>query len=169
MRQIIIACALIGLLAASAPHFLSRQSPEGRIPAAAESAEQPVSVNLARTVEVKADSDGHFYLEGDVNWRPVRFMVDTGATVVALRQSDAEAAGIRLRPGEFDQPVGTANGVTYAAAVELDTVAVEDVEVEAVRALVLPDAQLGISLLGGSFLNRLQRFEVADGTLRFEN
>jgi aspartyl protease family protein len=96
-------------------------------------------------------------------------MVDTGATVVALRQSDAQAAGIRPRRTDFNNPVQTANGTTMAAEAVLDSVIVQDVEVRNIRALVIPDEQLSISLLGGSFLNGLQRFEVADGTLIFEN
>jgi aspartyl protease family protein len=96
-------------------------------------------------------------------------MVDTGATVIALRESDAAAAGIRPRGADFEHPVATANGTTYAARAELDSVAVRDIEVSGVRALILPDDQLSISLLGGSFLNRLARFQVADGTLIFEN
>ncbi|MND06816.1 hypothetical protein D3C83_284300 [compost metagenome] len=56
-----------------------------------------------------------------------------------------------------------------AAETEIDSIVVEDIEVPRVRALVLPDDQLSISLLGGSFLNGLQRYEVADGRLIFEN
>jgi aspartyl protease family protein len=96
-------------------------------------------------------------------------MVDTGASVVALRQSDAVAAGLRPRSADFDQPVSTANGTAYAAAANLETVAVSDIEVNGVRALILPDEQLNVSLLGGSFLNRLERFQVESGTLIFEN
>jgi aspartyl protease family protein len=95
-------------------------------------------------------------------------MVDTGASVVALRESDAHAAGIRPRRADYDQPVATANGTAYAAAAEID-IAVEEIEIDGVRALVLPDEKLGISLLGGSFLNRLSRFQVEGGSLIFEN
>ena len=90
-------------------------------------------------------------------------------TVVALRQSDAEAVGIRVHDGDFTRPVATANGTAYAAEAELDSVAVREVEIGRVHALILPDDQLAISLLGASFLNRLARFEVQDGTLIFEN
>ena len=105
----------------------------------------------------------------EINARPVHLMVDTGATVVALRQSDAVSAGIRLMPGDFTNPVQTANGTTMAAETEIDSIMVEDIEVQRIRALVLPDDQLSISLLGASFLNGLERYEVADGTLIFEN
>jgi aspartyl protease family protein len=123
----------------------------------------------SRQVSIEADRDGHFYVDAEVNARPVRLMVDTGATVVALRQSDAVSAGIRLVPADFTNPVQTANGTTMAAETKIDSIMVEDIEVQQVRALVIPDDQLSISLLGGSFLNGLERFEVADGTLIFEN
>ncbi len=96
-------------------------------------------------------------------------MVDTGATVVALRASDAAAAGIRVRDADFVNPVQTANGTTNAAEALLESIAVSDIELHNVRALVVPDDRLAVSLLGGSFLHGLRRFEVADGTLVFEN
>ena len=171
MRPLIIACALIVLAALAVPDILQRRLGPPRPEAAAEAsaAGKPPSIRLARTVEVEAARDGHFYIEAEVNRQEVRFMVDTGATAVALRQTDAEAAGIRVHRLDFNRPVRTANGTTYAAPVELDSIAVADLEVSSVPALVLPDEQLGISLLGGSFLNRLRRFEVADGVLVLEN
>ncbi len=120
-------------------------------------------------MEVKAERDGHFYVDALVNFRPVRLMVDTGATVVALRVSDAEAAGIRVRDADFVNPVQTANGTTNAAEAMLESISVSDIELRNVRALIVPDEQLSVSLLGGSFLHGLRRFEVADGTLIFEN
>lgn len=65
--------------------------------------------------------------------------------------------------------MATANGTALAALVELDSIAVADIELERVRAVVLPDEQLGVSLLGTSFLSRLRRFEIAGDTLIFEN
>jgi aspartyl protease family protein len=131
--------------------------------------EETESSTAGLKVEVKAERDGHFYVAAEVNFHEVRFMVDTGATVVALRESDAAAAGIRPRPADFLYPVQTANGTTNAAEALLDSVTVAEIEVRNVRALVLPDEQLSVSLLGGSFLNGLDRFEVTDGTLIFEN
>lgn len=122
-----------------------------------------------REVRIKAGRDGHFYVDADVNLRPVRLMVDTGATVVALRASDAAAAGIRVRDADFTNPVQTANGQTRAAEAMLDSIAISDIELRHIRALIIPDDQLAISLLGGSFLHGLHRFEVEDGTLVFEN
>ena len=69
-------------------------------------------------------------------------MVDTGATVVALRASDAAAAGIRVRDADYVNPVQTANGTTNAAEAMLDSISVDDIEVSNIRALIVPDDQL---------------------------
>lgn len=175
MRSIIIICVLIGLAAVAAPRLLTHyvQQPVGAnaaavsdVPVGLPNAEPPPGV---RQVEIQAERDGHFYVEADINNHSVRLMVDTGATVVALRASDAAAAGIRPVPADYTNPVQTANGQTMAAEAILDRIVIEEIELHHVRALVVPDDRLSLSLLGGSFLNGLQRFQVADGTLIFEN
>ncbi|HEX9906819.1 MAG TPA: TIGR02281 family clan AA aspartic protease [Propylenella sp.] len=175
MRNLLIASILIALAAMSVPGMLARylEKPAGEAAGArSDKVEALVDRRLAaapRQVEIKVARDGHFYVDADINLRSVRMMVDTGATVIALRQSDAEAVGIRAGPGDFTHVVQTANGATGAAEAELDTVAIGDIEIEDVRALVIPDHQLAVSLLGGSFLGRVERFEVADGRLVIEN
>jgi aspartyl protease family protein len=169
MRALLFACVLIVLAAASAPGLVSRYIERSAGASAAGPAATEPAPAPAPAVEIRAERDGHFYVEPLVNFRPVRMMVDTGATVVALRQSDAAAAGIRVRPSDFRHLVQTANGTTRAAEALIESLLVEDIEVRDVRALVMPDDQLAVSLLGGSFLHRLRRFEVADGTLIFEN
>lgn len=170
MRALLIASAIIAGLGVAAPIFFERLSgrvEDGRAQEARPASPRPQAV-LVRAITIKAAADGHFYVDADINLRPVRLVVDTGATVVALRRSDAAAVGIHVFPGQYDHPVSTANGVVRAAQVELDNIAVADVRVSRVPALVLPDEKLAVSLLGGSFLNRLARFEVRDGTLIFE-
>lgn len=176
MRNLLFASAAIVVLGVAAPGLLTRYvNPDAGEAEAAryeEQAEEPAASEAGgggRQVSIRASRDGHFYIDAEINLRQVHFMVDTGATAVALRESDAAAAGIRVSKSEFDKPVSTANGVTYAAAVLINSVRVEDIDVQGVRALVLPDESLSISLLGSSFLNKLGRFEVADGTLIFEN
>jgi aspartyl protease family protein len=176
MRNLLFASAALVILGVAAPGLLTRYiNPEGGQAEAAryeESADEPATPSAAgggRQVSIRAARDGHFYVDGEINFRDVDFVVDTGASAVVLRESDALAAGIRVSKAQFDKPVSTANGVTYAAAVMIDALTVEDIRVTGVRALVLPDDALSISLLGSSFLNKLGRFEVADGTLIFEN
>ena len=177
MRSLLITCLLIGLVAVAAPNLFTyyvneplEARPTANVATDVKSAAaSDATASGARQVEIAAESDGHFYVEAEINSRPVRLMVDTGATVVALRASDAAAAGIRPLKSEYTSPVQTANGTTMAAETTLDSIVVDDIEVRHIRALVIPDEQLSLSLLGGSFLNGLERFQVADGTLIFEN
>jgi aspartyl protease family protein len=167
MRPLFIVSILIVLVAAAAPSLFERYKPIG--PAVLR-ADAPATTSLhPRQVEIAAESDGHFYVNAEVNLRPVRLMVDTGASVVVLRQSDAADVGVRPRPGEFDRRVTTANGTALAAEATLDSIRVRDIEVADVRALVLPDNKLAVSLLGATFLNRIARYEVSGGTLTFQN
>ncbi len=101
-----------------------------------------------------AGSGGHFMTAGQVNGRAVQFMVDTGASTVAMSAMDAERAGLNYKAG---QPVmmSTANGVTQGFRIKLDSVRVGDVEVLDVDAVVTPQAMPFI-LLGNSFLSRFQ-------------
>ncbi len=170
MRPLLAVSVAIAIAAAAAPSLFEQymESAGGKaVPARA--AERPAREPGSRQVEIAAEPDGHFYVEAEVNFRAVRLMVDTGASVIALRETDAAAAGIRLLPGDFEHPVSTANGVAHAAETLLHSVRIRDIEVSDVRALVLPDESLSVSLLGGAFLSRLARYEVSDGTLIFEN
>lgn len=112
---------------------------------------------------VKA-ADGHFWAEATVNGRAVRFLVDTGATTVALTGPDAQRLGLDLDALDYDRPVTTASGTIRAALVELDYVSVAGARVEKVQALVLREG-LSASLLGMSYLGRLSRFEATPTSL----
>lgn len=182
MRALLIFSILIAVVAVTTPKYFSRYMEQSTTAerSAALAAEAAAAAEAAvegrapprsasQQVAIEAERDGHFYVDAEINFRPVHLMVDTGATVVALRESDAAAAGIRVRPSDFINPVQTANGTTNAAEAVLESVSVEGIEVRNVRALIIPDDQLSLSLLGGSFLHGLERFEVAGGTLIFEN
>ena len=99
-------------------------------------------------------SGGHFMTAGQINGRAVQFMVDTGATVVAMSVADAERAGVAYKNG---QPVlmSTANGAIQAYRIRLNSVRVGDVEVFDVEAVVTPQP-MPYMLLGNSFLTRFQ-------------
>jgi len=125
------------------------------------------SVN-SRSVIVQRDARGHFEVDARVEGRPMTFMVDTGASVIALTASDAARLGIRPAPRDFVAEVKTANGTARAAPARLERVEIGDLVVRDVAALVLPDAALSDNLLGLSFLSRLRRFEYSDGRLVLE-
>ena len=106
------------------------------------------------SVTLAADTRGHFFTEGTINGVGVRFIVDTGATVVALPASDARRLGIDYRSGRRGT-TQTANGPVEVFRVKLDQVKVGGIELTAVDALVI-EKGLDIALLGMSFLNRVE-------------
>lgn len=116
-------------------------------------------------VRIKAGPDRQFYVEADVNRRAARFLVDTGATYVALRESDASSAGVYTSHADYTYPVKTANGETRAALVMIDEIEIEGLRVENVRAFILRDEQLAVNLLGMSFLSRLESVEARRGEM----
>jgi aspartyl protease family protein len=113
----------------------------------------PASAQSSQSTTLTADSRGHFVVEGQVNGGTVRFLVDTGATTIALSSADAARLGIDYRRGERGL-VGTANGTATAYRVKLDTVQVGGIVANNVDAAVL-EGNLPMALLGMSFLNRM--------------
>jgi aspartyl protease family protein len=106
------------------------------------------------SVTLKADARGHFVTDGQVNGGTVRFMVDTGATTIALPAADAKRLGIDYLKGERGM-VQTANGTAPAYRVKLDTVRLGDITINGVEGVVL-EGGLQTALLGMSFLNRTE-------------
>ena len=119
---------------------------------------RPGGTNGSRIVLTQG-SGGHFFAQGLVNGRTVQFMVDTGATTIALGASDAKRMGIDYQKG---QPVrmGTANGVAQGWLIKLNRVKIADVEVYEVDAVVGPD--MPYALLGNSFLSRFNMNKTID-------
>lgn len=111
-------------------------------------------------IVLSAGSGGHFMTGGQINGRAVQFMVDTGATSIAMSASDAERAGIAYKGGQPVQ-MSTANGVTQGFRVKLNSVRVGDVEVYDVDAVVSPQP-MPYMLLGNSFLTRFQMIREND-------
>ena len=128
-------------------------------------APQPVSSVGGRKVAILADPGGHYLSSGVINGRSFQFVVDTGATSVALTAESANRLGLKLRPSDFVFPISTANGVIAGAHIVLSEVRIGTISVDNVDAIVLPDRALGTNLLGLSFLNRLRKFEVGGGQL----
>jgi aspartyl protease family protein len=109
----------------------------------------------AQTVTLAADTRGHFVVDGEVNGGTVRFLLDTGATMIVLSSADAARLGIDYRKGQPSM-MNTANGVAPAYRVKLDSVRVGDITVNSVDAVVMAGGVLPVALLGMSFLNRMQ-------------
>ena len=94
----------------------------------------------------------------------MEFLVDTGASAVALTLDDARKSGVRLNSLKYDVPISTAGGLNYAAAVKLKSVSLGGITLRDVDALVVKEG-LDISLLGMSYLGRLQRVEATPNAL----
>jgi aspartyl protease family protein len=113
-----------------------------------------------RTVEIARGSGGSFAVATQVNGARVAMVLDTGATAVVLTQEAAKAAGLPLEVLNYSVNVDTANGRTRAAPVTLDRVSIGAITERAVPALIAQPGQLRTNLLGMSFLNRLESWEV---------
>ena len=92
-------------------------------------------------------------------------MVDTGATGVALSYEDAETAGIYVKDSDFTHQSSTANGIAQIALVNIDRISIGDITVRNVQGMVLDRGKLKGTLLGMSFLSRLSRVDMRQGTL----
>jgi aspartyl protease family protein len=125
----------------------------------------PMETGRRGEAEVRRSRDGHFHVAADVDGARIRFMVDTGASSVVLTDDDARRAGIDPDRLIFDLDVATANGRTRAAEVRLGAIAVGDIRVTGVRAMVTRPGQLETSLLGNTFLSRLHSFTVEGSRL----
>ena len=107
-----------------------------------------------QSVTLAADPRGHFYTDGAINGNPVRFLVDTGATMIALPAADAQRLGIDYRKGERGYS-NTAGGVVPIYRVRFDTVRLGSIEVTGVDGVVIEQG-LDTALLGMTFLNRVE-------------
>lgn len=111
-------------------------------------------------ISMASDVNGHFMADGQINGKSARFMVDTGATTMAMSLADAVKLGVDYRKGRPIQ-VNTANGVVSGYALKLHSVRIGDVEVYDVDAVVTQQ-RMPFVLLGNSFLNRFQMRRDAD-------
>jgi len=117
-------------------------------------------ISHGRTVEVARAFNGDFEVTAEINGARVGMVLDTGASSVVLTRDDAKAAGLPLEVLVYSANIDTANGRTRAAPVTLDRIAIGGLVERSVAALVAQPGQLKTSLLGMSFLNRLQSWEV---------
>jgi aspartyl protease family protein len=166
LRWVLLCCGLVllgvGMLdrgAALLPDRAFQSGSDARPSAPSERATGPPPNTIVHT----ANQRGHVILDAAVNGAPVRMLVDTGASLVTLTPQDARAAGIA--PGElvYNGRVNTANGTARMAPVTLREIRIDQLSIYDVPAAVLEN--LNLSLLGMSFLARLQGYEMRDGTL----
>jgi clan AA aspartic protease (TIGR02281 family) len=114
----------------------------------------------ARAVQISRGQTGEFALQARINGVPAPMVIDTGATSVVLTYETARAAGLPLELLDYDVEVETAGGHTRAARLTLDRLAIGKLVERSVPALVVPRGQMKTNLLGMSFLDRLESWEV---------
>ena len=122
-------------------------------------------ISHGRSVEVARTNGGDFSIAAQINGTKVSMVLDTGASSVVLTHDDAKAAGLPLDLLDYTVGIDTANGRTRAAPVTLDRITIGGLEERSVEALVVQPGQLRTSLLGMSFLNRLQSWQVSGDRL----
>jgi aspartyl protease family protein len=172
MRSIMTFAGLALAAAIVVPHYadkahLGRSTPT--LMAAQPAAQNvPVTGSDSRSVILSRNAHGHFLTDARVDGRRLTFMIDTGASTIALTAEAAAELGIHPTPNEYTVTTKTANGLGRAAPVELSTVEIEDITVHNVTALIMSEGTLSDNLLGMSFLSRLHRWEFADGRLVLE-
>jgi aspartyl protease family protein len=167
MRNILI---FAGLMVAAATYMAqTADKMTTATPARATSAgvQEPAQTGT-RSLSIARDARGHFQTEGRIDGQRIGFMVDTGASVIALNEKSAARFGLRPSRGDYNATVATANGTIKAARTRLAMVELGGLVVRDVEAMVLPDEALSENLLGLSFLSKLKRFEYAGGKMVLE-
>jgi aspartyl protease family protein len=118
-----------------------------------------------RAVQISRGQSGEFALQAKINGITTPMVIDTGATSVVLTHETAKAIGLPLELLEYDVDVQTAGGHTKAARLTLDRLAIGKLVERSVPALVVPHGQMKTNLLGMSFLDRLESWEVRSDSL----
>jgi aspartyl protease family protein len=166
LRWVLLCCGIV-ILAVGVLDRLAPLLPERTVQPASDTriagSARPASGPAANTIVFTANQQGHVLLAAAVNGAPLRLLVDTGASLVTLTPEDARAAGIDPGGLVFSGRVNTANGPARMAPVTLREVRIDQLSLYDVPAAVLEN--LNVSLLGMSFLGRLQGYEMRDGKL----
>ena len=175
MRNILIAASVLVLLGSAMAELANRLSvtpamahtpTSGTVGLASQRDDTPRAG--PRSVNVPRDVRGHFQVDGRIDGQRLAFMIDTGASVIALNESSAAKIGLRPSRADYRATVKTANGTVKAAPAKIARIEIEGLVAYDVAALVLPDQALTENLLGLSFLSKLKRFEYADGRMVLE-
>src|SRR5690349_19089530 len=170
MRNIVILAAImmgLGTFMAQVADKMTPTSASATTAAPRAATVVPAQTGL-RSLAIPRDGRGHFLTDARIDGQRIGFMVDTGASLVALNESSAARFGLRPSRGDYNATVTTANGTIKAARARLAMLDVGGLVVRDVDAMVLPDGALSENLLGLSFLSKLKRFEYANGQMLLE-
>ena len=168
MRNIMIFAAIMVGLGTFMAQIADKMTPQAASAHVASKTVDPVGQSDGRSLSIPRDGRGHFLTEARIEGQRIGFMVDTGASVIALNETSAAQFGLRPSRGDYNATVSTANGTIKGARTRLAVVDVGGLIVRDVDAMVLPDEALSENLLGLSFLSKLKRFEYANGRMVLE-
>lgn len=133
-----------------------------------ENGRAPPQGSISGVVKVADSGDGHFRVSARIGARRVPFLVDTGASVVALTWETGRDLGLARPNDRPNVKLSTANGEIEATHVMVDRLDVEGLAVSNVEAVVMPKGALSVNLLGMSYLGKLKRWQVERQTLVLE-
>ena len=153
---------VILVLAATAGAVVAYKDPE-QIARASDTVSELLrrrAASSGRAVQIARGPTGEFGLRAQINGVNAPMVIDTGATSVVLSYETAKAAGLPLELLDYDVDVETAGGHTKAARLTIDRLAVGHLVEKSIPALVVPRGQMKTNLLGMSFLDRLESWEV---------
>ena len=170
MRNLMILAAVLVGLGTYMAQMADKISPApaSASPSPKKADTETVAQASGRSLNIPPDARGHFQTDGRIEGQRISFMIDTGASLVALNEKSAARFGLRPSRSDYNAIVSTANGTIKAARTRLAMIDLGGLVVRDVDALVLPDAALSENLLGMSFLSKLKRFELANGKMVLE-
>ncbi|THD59975.1 MAG: TIGR02281 family clan AA aspartic protease [Bradyrhizobium sp.] len=168
MRNLMIFAAAMAVLGTFMAQMAEKMTPALANTVSRKAPVQETASAGIRSISIPRDGRGHFQTEGRIDGQRIGFMVDTGASMIALNETSAARFGLRPSRGDYNATVTTANGTIKAAHTRLAMVDVGGLVVRDVDAMVLPDEALSENLLGLSFLSKLKRFEYANGKMVLE-
>lgn len=157
MRWAFLSVIAIGLV-------IGVMAPVKRAPAPAAAAVAAEPADIPRETVIRPDSRGHFFAFAQVDGETVKFVVDTGADMVALTVDDARRAGIKFDPENFDVVARGASGDAYGQRVVIDDIVLDGKRVRDVHAAIIED--LDVSLLGQTYLRKLRSVHLTGDEMR---
>ncbi|MQB44583.1 TIGR02281 family clan AA aspartic protease [Rhizobium sp. ICMP 5592] len=169
--RVLVFAGIIAVAATQVPSLLNTQLATEESPAPAVDTSSPTQqaslVSLPHgSVLLPAGVGGHYQGDFKINGRPVQGMIDTGATYVAINESTARRLGISGSDLDYRYTTQTANGPSKVALVKLDRLEIGTIRVRDVEAVVSKDGALNTTLIGMSFLKKLNSYGVENGSLR---
>jgi aspartyl protease family protein len=114
---------------------------------------------------ILADRSGHFFIVAEMEGVAIKFLIDTGATTVSLTWEDAMRLGMKPEQLSYTMKTETANGTSWAAPITLQYIQIGNIRIQNISASVTQQGNLSTSLLGMSFLEKLEGYRVSNNTM----